>query len=115
MFSMSLPLPRVRTWDVFSWRDYTPQLNSYAVRDGLIACVRARRCPSRSLVTCVHGHRTPLTDEPSLVGRRRAPLTARLARPTHSWDEAESRAHRNIPRPPRELGHQSFEQASQSA
>src|SRR5438445_4738906 len=110
MFSMSLPLPRVRTWDVFSWRDYTPQLNSYAVRDGPIACVRARRRPSRSLVTCVHGHRTPLTDEPSLVGRRRAPLTARLARPTHSWVEGSPSRTLTPRRTPSRLGHQPFEQ-----
>src|SRR5437016_2850642 len=85
MFSMSLPLPRVRTWGVFSCRDYTPQLQEMVGVTGQTRAVGAGDTPLRSLVTCVRDDGTPLADEPSLIGVSPALLTARLARSRHSW------------------------------
>src|SRR6266542_391611 len=72
---MSLPLPRVRTWGLFSCRDYTPQLQGVASVAGRFArAFAAGGTPSRSLFEIVVGCPT------SGDGGRRASYERRLVR-----------------------------------
>src|SRR5437762_4123600 len=119
MFSMSLPLPRVRTWGLFSCRDYTPQLNREARvagptfkdrREGLVARppLLIKRCERTGVAGGGRGRRVPVSEgssgrEPSAGRWRTRRASERVAR------RPENRSGTPV------LGHQALEQLAQAA